>query len=42
MNLHAKELVNVIMWTNGNFEENIKTTPNYAFPTKIYKAITKT
>ena len=26
MNLHAKELGNVIMWTIGNFEENVKRT----------------
>ena len=26
MNLHARELGDVIMWTIGNFEENVKRT----------------
>ena len=32
MNLHVKELVDVIMWTIGNFEKNTKRAQIMLFP----------
>ena len=42
MNLHAKELRDVIMWTVGNLEENLKRTQMFQFSQKVNKTVIKT
>ena len=42
MNLHAKELRDVIMWTIGNFEENVERTQMFQFSQKVNKTVKKT
>ena len=42
MNLHARELGDVIMWTIGNFEENVKRTQMFEFSQKVNTTVIKT
>ena len=37
MNLHVKELGNVIMWTIGHFKENVKRIKILLLPQKTWK-----
>ena len=42
MNLHAKVLGDVIIWTIGNFKENVKKKQILQFSQKVNKTVIKT